>query len=56
MIDTKTSFDFDPFPSDIPVVEHATLAAFFKAVGYSFSRNRYAVRADSQKVEERLAA
>lgn len=56
MTQTKVTFDHDPYPSDVPVVEHASLAAFFKAVGYSFSRNRYAVRTDSQKTEDRLAA
>lgn len=56
MAQTKITFDHDPFPSEVPLVEHASLAAFFKAVGYSFSRNRYAVRADAQKAEERLAA
>jgi len=56
MVETKATFDADPFPNDIPVVEHASLADFFKAIGYSFSRNRYAVRADTTTAGQPLAA
>lgn len=42
---TKSSFEFGRFDDGVPMVEHASLDAFFKAVGYSFARNRYAPRA-----------
>ena len=37
----KESFDRHP-QDEGPIVEHASLAAFFKAVGYSFRSNAYA--------------
>ena len=41
-VSTKATFDADPFVDDVPRIEHASLTAFFKAIGYSFRRNRYA--------------
>lgn len=41
-ISEKRSFDAHPFDDDAPSVEHASLTAFFEAVGYSFRRNEYA--------------
>jgi hypothetical protein len=41
---TKSSFEFGRFDDGVPMIEHASLDAFFKAIGYSFARNTYAAR------------
>lgn len=49
---TKASFEYARFEDGVPMIEHASLDAFFKAIGYSFARNRYAVRADKGQAED----
>lgn len=48
---TKSSFEFGRFEDGVPMIEHASLDAFFKAIGYSFARNRYAPRAACDQAE-----
>jgi hypothetical protein len=43
----KETFDRNAHNDVAPIVEHASLAAFFEAVGYSFRKNAYSPRQEA---------